>query len=167
MKRYILMGLMVCLLPTTKLCAEEKIDRTGVSFGLGVSVIGGCWREDDYYNEETKRMEKFDTECLAFPIVDISLGYGFTPQFKMSFETQTFFVVGLAELKGQYYLKDEKDTYYVHAEVLTPYAIDTNYLGTTGGFGIGYAKGHAEYELGVILVPSEAPILSLGVKYMF
>ena len=163
--KYVFMIMLSLMFINISIFANDEIDRRGVSYGLGLSVLGGCWREE-IYDDMSNVIGHGNRQCLAIPLPNVSVGYGFSPQFKLNFESKTLVLAGTLELKGQYYLKDAHDTFYLHGGVMGLYAIDYGAGELTGGLGFGYAKGHMEYELGVIH-PSSDSIFSLSVKYIF
>lgn len=163
MKKIIFVIMLVNLLNASEI--EYFEGREGLSYGLGLSVMGGCWKEE-IYDDIGNVIGHENLQCLAFPFPNVSVGYGFSPQFKLNLESKTFFLAGTLELKGQYYLKNEQDTFYLHGGIMGIYAIDYGVSGAAGELGIGYAKGHMEYELGVIH-PSSDPLFFLSAKYIF
>lgn len=166
MKKIIYTSLWLWSLMAVQITAEDRLDRQGWNFGLGASVLGGCYKDEIYDEESGDVIGHEKAQCLGFPIPHLYVGYGFTPQFKIGLESKTFLLAGTIELKGQYYFTDTEDSAYLHAESVSIYAIDWGFSETAVGLGVGYAQGHLEYELGIIH-PSSEPLFSLGVKYLF
>jgi len=167
MKKIYKKGVLFVLLWTQIEAHEEQIDRSGFSFGMGMNVIAGC-EKDDIYDEESNIVDT-DTYCGALPFVNLSLGYGITPQTKLNLELKTLIFAGALELKTQYYVENREDTIYWYGGAGVLYAVghgaDT---WAVGDLGVGYAKGHTEYEIGIMKTSgSQAPMLTLGIKYAF
>jgi len=157
---------MIMMVLSTIASADEFTDRTGWNFGVGIAALAGCDKENDY-TDENGVVDKGEHFCLVIPVLDLSVGYGFTPQFKMSLETKSLLAIGIIGLKAQYYTKDKKDTMYWYAEAETPYFIG-GFEGkhAVGSIGIGYAKGHAEYDVGLLLTGKDTGLV-LSAKYNF
>jgi len=166
MKNILYFALFLWSLVMVQLGAEDRFDRQGWNFGLGASVLGGCYKED-VFDAQGNITDKTNRQCMGLPIPNIYVGYGLTPQFKIGVESKTFLLLGTLELKGQYYFSDAEESIYLHAEVISAYAVDWGIdKQPVAGVGLGYTSGHMEYELGIIH-PSSDSLFFLGVKYLF
>lgn len=166
MKKILYLSLSLWSLMMVQLGAEDRFDRQGFNFGLGASILGGCYKED-VIDAQGNVSGKTNRKCMGLPVPHIYVGYGLTPQFKIGVESKTFLLLGTLELKGQYYFSEAEESLYLHAEAISAYAVDWG-IGKqpVAGFGLGYTSGHMEYELGIIH-PSSDALFSIGLKYLF
>jgi len=150
---------------STLVSATESIDRTGWGLGLGGTGIAYCFTEKAHTDEHNVVTD--EDICGALPFLDLSLGYGFTPHHKVSLELKNFLVAGYIGLKTQYYLEDMVNTFYAYAELGIMYAKGYGMgTGAATSIGVGYAKGHTEYDVGVMLLRND-PIFVFTAKYLF
>jgi len=159
--------IILCLIIyNTSIFASDNVNREGFSFAAGMALIGGCIDTLEIDNENNEKDDEF---CIPIPLVDLSVGYGFTPQLKVNLEMQSLLIGGFVGVEAQYYINDEYavDSMYVYAGAMQAYIIDDGFSSTTlGSIGVGYAKEHMEYEIGVVGAQGKA-LLNLSGKYMF
>jgi len=169
MKKYIAIGILMTL-GITHLVAHEVIDREGFNFGIGVVGVGGC-DKTEIWDEKGENIVKTQRDCGAFPLLDMTLGYGVTPQFELSLDIKTLLLVSLVGIKTKYYMQDARDTSFVS---LTGGVLNVG-GGHSGGGAIsynnieyGYAYGKKEFTIGVGSLYGESNVMfHVGYKYMF
>jgi len=169
MKKYIAIGILMTL-GITHLVAHEVIDREGFNFGIGVVAVGGC-DKTEIWDAQGENIVGTQRDCGAFPLLDMTLGYGITPQFELSLDIKTLLLVSLVGIKTKYYMQDARDTSFVS---LTGGVVEVG-GGHSGGGAIsynnieyGYAYGKNELTIGVGALYKDSSVLfHVGYKYMF
>ena len=170
MKKYIFTSVLVVIVTSTQLFAHEEIDREGFNFGIGVVAIGGC-EKIETWDEKGENIVDRERYCGAIPLLDMTLGYGFTSQFELSLDMKTLIIGSLVGVKAKYYMQDARDTSFLS---LTGGVLDVG--GGHSGPGAssynniewGYAYGKKEFSIGVGALYGDSNIvLHLGYKYMF
>lgn len=142
--------------------AQEVLERKDFSFGMGMALLSGCGSGTEEVNS-IKEKTKF---CIAIPTLDLSVGYHFTPQVKVNFEVQTLMVGGFVGVEAQYYINDKVESAYVYTGATRGYMLEEGFSQTLGNIGVGYAKEHMEYEVGVMGKNADV-LVDLSIKYMF
>jgi len=154
------------MIQTIIISAGENVNREGLHFGAGIAVLGGQVTETTIDTLNNINKKKFFT---AIPTLDVSIGYGFTPQFKINLTTQTLLVGGLLNLESQYYINNEINTMYVHAGITKAYNTknyDSFSNKIAGSIGVGYAHNHMEYDISIGNSGS-AMWFTLSANYLF
>ena len=168
MKKYIVVVVLIAL-GITHLIAGEKNDRKGVRFGVGVVALGVC-EKTEIWDEKGENVIGTQRDCGVLPLVDVTLGYGLTPQFELSLDVKTLLFGTLIGIKTKYYMQDAKETSFFsltggavkigggHGPIVTSY----------NNVEYGYAYGKNEFTVGAGAVYGESNILlHVGYKYMF
>jgi len=168
MKRYIAIGIFV-IVGLTDLVAYDEIDREGFKFGIGVVGVGGC-DTVDVWDEKEENIVGTKRDCGGLPLVDMTLGYGLTPQIELSLDVKTLLLISLVGIKTKYYMHDTRDTAFLSLTggvvkvggAHSPGVISYNHIE------YGYAYGKNEVTIGVGTVYGENNVVfHLGYKYMF
>jgi len=163
--------IVLCLWQTLYATQEEDFEgREGFSFGLGSVILGGCEKEE-IWDEKGENIVGHERSCGAFPLLDMSIGYGFTKQFGLSLDIKTLGIASLMGIKAKYYMHDTRDTSFVS---ITGGALDVGNVHTLPVIGsynhivYGYAYGHHEFGLGAgVPYGDKSVIFHLAYKYMF
>jgi len=168
MKEYIAIGILMTL-GITHLVAHEEIDREGFKFGIGVVAVGGC-DKTEIWDAQGENIVGTQKDCGALPLLDMTLGYGVTPQFELSFDIKTLLLGSLVGIKTKYYVQDAHDTSFVS---LTGGVVKVGGGHSPGAISYnnieyGYAYGKKEFTIGVGTLHKESNVLfHVGYKYMF
>jgi len=168
MKKYIAIGILMTL-GITHLVAHEEIDREGFNFGIGVVAVGGC-DKTEIWDVQGENIVGTQRDCGAFPLLDMTLGYGFTSQFELSFDIKTLLLGSLVGIKTKYYMQDTRDTSFLS---LTGGVVKVGGGHSPGAISYnnieyGYAYGKKEFTIGVGTLYKESNVLfHVGYKYMF
>lgn len=161
-KIYITIILFYSLVGSRLICAHDEVERKGWNVAVGLAALGGC--DKDYIYKDNGDLIDSERFCFALPVLDFSFGYGISRQVQINLQTKSLFLAGLIGIEGQYYFHDEAETGYIYAGAMKAYALG---YGTSpevvGSLGIGYAKNHAEYEIGIV----GKDIITMSVKYVF
>ena len=109
--------IIVCLWQTLYAAQEENLEayfegREGFRFGLGTVLLGGCEKEE-IWDEKGEHIVGHERSCGAFPILDMTIGYGFTNQFELSLDIKTLGIGSLMGIKAKYYMNETRDTSFV------------------------------------------------------
>ena len=168
MKKYIAIGILITS-GITHLVAHEVIDREGFKFGIGVVAVGGC-DKTEIWDEKGENIVGTQRDCGALPLLDMTLGYGVTPQFELSLDIKTLLLGSLVGIKIKYYMQDARDTSFVS---LTGGVVDVGGGHSPGvisynNIEYGYAYGKNELTIGVGALYKDSSVLfHVGYKYMF
>ena len=143
--------------------------REGFKFGLGVVVVGSCWKEEEW-DEKGENIVDRERYCGALPLLDLELGYNISNKFGLSLDMKTLIIGSLVGIKAKYYMQDAKDTAYV---ALTGGALGSGnahggFVGSYNNIEYGYAYGKKEFSIGVGVPYGDRDVLvHVGYKYIF
>jgi len=140
-----------------------------LAYLVGVVALGVC-EKTEIWDEKGENVIGTQRDCGVLPLVDVTLGYGLTPQFELSLDVKTLLFGTLIGIKTKYYMQDAKETSFFsltggavkigggHGPIVTSY----------NNVEYGYAYGKNEFTVGAGAVYGESNILlHVGYKYMF